>query len=174
VIPESLSDEDLLLLADIASTGFSAAENGRIRLGDTIAVFAQGPIGLCATLGAKLKGASQIFAVDADAGRLRVSEHFGAMCTLLAAEDPVGAIRAQTSGRSVDVAIEALGIGMPSVLSNRVESSRASVYIPAVSESLSTLFGAGLADQTTVTALCPGRKNECAASSDLSKPVESI
>ena len=74
----------MLLLADIASTGFSAAENGRIRLGDTVAVFAQGPIGLCATLGAKLMGASQIFAVDADAGRLRVSERFGATCTLLA------------------------------------------------------------------------------------------
>ena len=49
-IPDSLADEDVILLADIASTGFSAAESGRIRLGDTVAVFAQGPIGLCATL----------------------------------------------------------------------------------------------------------------------------
>jgi len=46
LIPESLSDEEVLLLADIASTGFSAVESGGVRLGDTVAVFAQGPIGL--------------------------------------------------------------------------------------------------------------------------------
>ncbi len=62
-IPDNLSDEDVLLLADIASTGFAAAESGGVRLGDSVAVFAQGPIGLCATLGAKLMGAAKIFAV---------------------------------------------------------------------------------------------------------------
>src|SRR4249919_1103917 len=73
-IPDGLSDEDVLLLADIASTGFAAAESGRIRLGDTVAVFAQGPIGLCATLGAKLMGASEIIAVDSDPDRLHMSK----------------------------------------------------------------------------------------------------
>ena len=51
LVPDELSDEDVLLLSDIASTGFAAAESGRVQLGDTVAVFAQGPIGLCATLG---------------------------------------------------------------------------------------------------------------------------
>ena len=68
LIPDALADEDVILLADIASTGFSAAESGKIRLGDTVAVFAQGPIGLCATLGARLMGASEIFAIDSDSG----------------------------------------------------------------------------------------------------------
>ena len=71
LVPDSLSDEQVLLLADIASTGFAAAESGRVQLGDIVAVFAQGPIGLCATLGAKLLGASQILAVDTDADRLQ-------------------------------------------------------------------------------------------------------
>ena len=53
---------------DIMSTGFGGAESGQIRIGDTVAVFAQGPIGLCATLGAKLKGATRIIAVDAVPG----------------------------------------------------------------------------------------------------------
>ena len=56
-IPDALSDEDVLLCPDIFSTGLSGAESGNIRVGDAVAVFAQGPIGLCATLGAKLKGA---------------------------------------------------------------------------------------------------------------------
>jgi alcohol dehydrogenase len=55
-IPDALSDEDVLLLSDIASTGFSAAESGRVRLGDTVAVFAQGPIGLCANAGRPADG----------------------------------------------------------------------------------------------------------------------
>ena len=77
-IPDFLKDEDVLLLSDIASTGFAAAENGAIKLGDTVAVFAQGPIGLCASLGAKLSGASEVFAVDADPHRLQTARLFGA------------------------------------------------------------------------------------------------
>ena len=52
-IVDDLSDEQVVLLADIASTGISAAESGDVKLGDTVAVFAQGPIGLCSTAGAK-------------------------------------------------------------------------------------------------------------------------
>jgi threonine dehydrogenase-like Zn-dependent dehydrogenase len=44
----------------VSSTGFSGAESGKIRIGDTVAVFAQGPIGLCATAGARLSGATTI------------------------------------------------------------------------------------------------------------------
>src|SRR3982751_1403627 len=89
LVPDHLTDEDVILLADIASTGFSAAESGKIRLGDTVAVFAQGPIGLCATLGARLMGASEIYAVDSDPARLRVAEAFGATATLASDADPV-------------------------------------------------------------------------------------
>ena len=63
-IPASLTDEDVVLCPDIFSTGLSGAESGRIRVGDAVAVFAQGPIGLCATVGARLKGASIIIGVD--------------------------------------------------------------------------------------------------------------
>ena len=62
-IPDGLSDEQVLMCPDIMSTGFSGAESGHIRIGDTAAVFAQGPIGLCATEGARLMGASTIIGV---------------------------------------------------------------------------------------------------------------
>jgi threonine dehydrogenase-like Zn-dependent dehydrogenase len=70
LIPDHLTDEQVLMCPDIMSTGFGGAESGRIGIGDTVAVFAQGPIGLCATVGAKLSGATQIFTVDAVPERL--------------------------------------------------------------------------------------------------------
>jgi len=161
-IPDSLADEDVILLADIASTGFSAAESGRIRLGDTVAVFAQGPIGLCATLGARLMGASEIFAIDTDPGRLKMSVQFGATVTLSADPDPVKEIMDRTNGRGVDVAIEALGVQTTFENALRVLApggilSSVGVYSGHLSIPLEG-FHAGLADQTIVTTLCPGGK----------------
>lgn len=161
-IPDDLDDEDVILLADIASTGFSAAESGKIRLGDTVAVFAQGPIGLCATLGARLMGASEIYAVDSDPARLRVAEAFGATVTLSSDSDPVGKILEATDGRGVDVAIEALGIQATFENALRVLTpggtlSSVGVYSGHLSVPLEG-FHAGLADQTIVTTLCPGGK----------------
>ena len=161
-IPDSLADEDVILLADIASTGFSAAESGKIRLGDTVAVFAQGPIGLCATLGARLMGASEIFAVDADAGRLNVSAEFGATVTLDANRDPVRTIMEKTNGRGVDVSIEALGLQATfenalKVLAPGGTLSSVGVYSGHLSVPLESIH-AGLGDQTIITTLCPGGK----------------
>src|SRR4029077_9775255 len=65
-IPDELTDEQVVLLADIASTGFSASESAGVQFGDSVAIFAQGPIGLCATVGARLKGAGLVIAVESD------------------------------------------------------------------------------------------------------------
>jgi len=162
VIPDKLADEDVLLLSDIASTGFAAAESGRVRLGDTVAVFAQGPIGLCATLGAKLMGASEIFAVDSDPDRLRIAENFGATRLVLANEGPVESIREATHGKGVDVAIEALG--QQSTFENALRVVKPGGILSSVGVYSGHLripleaFGSGLADQTIVTTLCPGGK----------------
>src|SRR5689334_13773749 len=77
-IPDDLTDEQVVLLADIASTGFGGAESGNIRIGDAVVVFAQGPIGLCATAGAKLMGASLVVGVDGDDARLAMARRMGA------------------------------------------------------------------------------------------------
>jgi len=161
-IPEALSDEQVLLLADIASTGFAAAERGKVRLGDTVAVFAQGPIGLCATLGARLMGASEIIAVDTDPSRLKMSQRFGATAVVLAEGDPLEEIREVTEGRGVDVAIEALGT--QETFENALRALRpggtlssVGVYSGPLTLPLDALR-AGLGDQTIVTTLCPGGK----------------
>src|SRR6476469_8451189 len=81
-VPDALSDVQVLMLPDIASTGISGAESGQVRIGDSVAVFAQGPIGLCATLGARLRGASLIVGVDPVPERREMARRFGATVTL--------------------------------------------------------------------------------------------
>jgi alcohol dehydrogenase len=162
VVPDTLTDEQVLLLADIASTGFAAAERGKIRLGDRVAVFAQGPIGLCATLGAKLMGASEIVGIDADKNRLKMAQKFGATTVILAEADALTEIRELTDGKGVDVAIEALGTqetfekALRAVRPGGTLSS-VGVYSGHLKIPLDA-FGAGLSDQTIVTTLCPGGK----------------
>ena len=113
-IPDDLTDEQCLLLADIASTGISAAERAEVRIGETVAVFAQGPIGLCATAGARLMGASLVIGVDSIHERLHLARAMGADEVIdFTQEDPVAAIKRLTGGRGADVAIEALGRRRP-------------------------------------------------------------
>src|SRR5215212_2098973 len=109
VIPDELTDEQVVLLADIASTGISGAESGEVTLGDIVAVFAQGPIGLCASVGARLLGASMVIGVDGDDARLAMAKKMGVDVVLdYRKVDVVSEIKRLTRG-GVDVAIEALG-----------------------------------------------------------------
>lgn len=161
-IPDALSDHQVLLLSDIASTGFAAAERGNIRLGDVVAVFAQGPIGLCATLGAKLLGASEIIAVDPDPARLAIARNFGATATLQPGPNVAERIRQLTKGRGVDTAIEALGVQETFENALRVlrpggTLSSVGVYSGHLKVPVEAI-GAGLADHTIVTTLCLGGK----------------
>ncbi|HET7287705.1 MAG TPA: alcohol dehydrogenase catalytic domain-containing protein, partial [Pyrinomonadaceae bacterium] len=108
-IPDELTDEQVVLLADIASTGFSGAESAGIKIGDSVVVFAQGPIGLCATAGAKLMGAGLIIGVDGDENRLAMSKRMGADVTLDYRDVDVVAEVKRLTGGGADVSIEALG-----------------------------------------------------------------
>jgi alcohol dehydrogenase len=162
-VPDELSDEQVLMCPDIMSTGFSGAESGGIRIGDTVAVFAQGPIGLCATAGAKLCGATTIIGVDTVPERLAAARQLGADHTLdFKAEDPVEAIMRLTDGRGVDVAIEALGTQRTFEACLRVlrpggTLSSLGVYSGDLRIPLGP-FAAGLGDHTIRTTLCPGGK----------------
>ena len=162
-VPDDLTDEQVLMCPDIMSTGFSGAESGGIRIGDWVAVFAQGPIGLCATAGAKLCGATTIIGVDGIKGRLEVSRRFGADQSVNFREvDPVAEILRLTDGRGVDVAIEALGTQATfeaalKVLRRGGTLSSLGVYSTDLHIPLGP-FAAGLGDNKIVTTLCPGGK----------------
>jgi len=161
-IPDDLPDEQVVLLADIASTGISAAESANLRIGDTVAIFAQGPIGLCATAGARLKGAGQIIAVESDPVRSEMAKRMGADLLDHTKADVVSEIRQLTCGVGVDVAIEALGT--QATFENALRVLRAGgtlsslgVYSGKLSIPLEP-FAAGLGDHKIVTTLCPGGK----------------
>jgi threonine dehydrogenase-like Zn-dependent dehydrogenase len=163
VIPDHLSDEQVLMCPDIMSTGFGGAESGSIRIGDTVAVFAQGPIGLCATAGAKLLGATRIIVVDTLPERLAMARRLGADETIDFRDvDPVTAIMELTGGRGVDVAIEALGLQRTFENALRVVRPGGTVSSLGVYSGQLTVpldaFAAGLGDHRVVTTLCPGGK----------------
>ena len=162
-IPDGLSDEQVLMCPDIMSTGFKGAENANIRIGDSVAIFAQGPIGLCATAGARLLGASTIIAIDGNAHRLDIARGMGADVTLNFREcDVIEEILKLTGWRGVDASIEALGTQSTFETALRVLKpggtlSSLGVYSEDLTIPLSA-FAAGLGDHRINTALCPGGK----------------
>ena len=162
-VPADLSDEQVLMCPDIMSTGFSGAESGNIQIGDTVAVFAQGPIGLCATAGAKLRGATTIIAVESVPARMEIARRLGADHVVdFKSVDPVEEIMRLTGGRGVDVAIEALGAQATFEAALRVLRPGGTLSSLGVYSSDLTIplgpFAAGLADLKIVTTLCPGGK----------------
>ncbi|MED5622364.1 NAD(P)-dependent alcohol dehydrogenase [Ideonella sp. BN130291] len=162
-VPDGLTDEQVLMCPDIMSTGFSGAERAGIRIGDTVAVFAQGPIGLCATVGARLCGASVVIGVDRLPDRLSMARTMGADHTIDSSKlDPVEEILRLTAGRGVDVAIEALGTQQTfeaclQVLRPGGTLSSLGVYSTDLRIPLGA-FAAGLGDHRIITTLCPGGK----------------
>jgi threonine dehydrogenase-like Zn-dependent dehydrogenase len=162
-VDDGVTDEQVLMCPDIMSTGFAGAETGGIRIGDTVAVFAQGPIGLCATAGAKLMGATTIIAVDTVPARLEMARRMGADIVVdFKKENPVDAIMRLTDGRGVDVAIEALGTQATFEAALRVLRpggvlSSLGVYSSDLKIPLDA-FAAGLGDKSIRTSLCPGGK----------------
>ena len=163
LIPEGVADEVAVYCADMLSTGFMGAENGNIPIGGTVAVFAEGPVGLMATVGAKLRGAGLIIGVETVPKRQELARQYGADVIVdFANEDVVERILALTGGLGVDTAIEALGAD--STFQNCVRVTKAGgtisnvgyhgegefVHLPRVE------WGVGMAEKTIATGLCPG------------------
>ncbi len=161
-IPDELADEQVVLLADIASTGFGGAEAAGIKIGDSVVVFAQGPIGLCATAGAKLLGASFIIGVDGDEHRLAMAKRMGADLTLDYRETDVVAEVQRLTGGGADVSIEALGTQQ--TFESALRSLRPGGTLSSLGVYSGKLqipyeaFAAGIGDHKIVTTLCPGGK----------------
>ena len=111
-IPPGLSDESVLMLADILPTAYEVGVvNGGIRPGHTVAIVGAGPIGLSAIVGAHLYSPSMVIAIDLADARLDAAKRFGADVILNPNnEDVVAHVMALTGGLGVDVAIEAVGV----------------------------------------------------------------
>jgi alcohol dehydrogenase len=109
-VPEGLTDEQVLYLADILPTGYEVGVlNGEVQPGDVVAVVGAGPIGLAVILGARLFSPGHVVAIDPIASRRRRALEFGAN-TAVPPEDAERVVRDLTGGLGVDAAVEAVGI----------------------------------------------------------------
>ena len=110
-IPSGVSDEAILMLADILPTGYEVGVlNGRVRPGDVVAIVGAGPVGLAAIMGARLFSPSHIVAIDLADGRLDAAKRFGADVVINNGRDDVlKIVQELTGGLGADVAIEAVG-----------------------------------------------------------------
>ncbi|WP_302081085.1 NAD(P)-dependent alcohol dehydrogenase [Salinibaculum rarum] len=162
-IPDDVTDHEAVYTTDMMTTGFRAAENGDIPMGGTVAVFAQGPVGLMATKGARLQGAGEVIAVETVEKRQELAREFGADHIVDFAEsDPVEEIMALTDGNGVDAAIEALGSDQ--TLQDCIKVAKPGGTVSNVGYHGGDEFrhipreewGVGMAEIDIVTDLCPG------------------
>ena len=163
IIPASVPDEVAVYCADMLSTGFMGAEYGDIPIGGTVAVFAQGPLGLMVTVGAKLRGAGLIIGVESVPSRQEIARIYGADVIVdFTKEDVVQRILDLTGGEGVDTAVEALGADITFQQAIKVTKAGGTisnigyhgdgdfVHIPRIE------WGVGMAEKTIKTGLCPG------------------
>jgi threonine dehydrogenase-like Zn-dependent dehydrogenase len=110
-VPKSLSDEQVLFLSDIFPTGYMAAENCHVQLGDTVAVWGCGPVGQFAIKSAYLLGAERVIAIDHIPQRLRMAEVEGKAETIdFSKADVYEMLKEMTGGRGPDACIDAVGL----------------------------------------------------------------
>jgi threonine dehydrogenase-like Zn-dependent dehydrogenase len=163
-IPDSVPDEKAVYCCDMLTTGFVGAEHCYLQFGETVAVFAQGPVGLCATMGAHVLGAGRIFAVESRPERQALAMKFGATDIIdFTKGDPVEQIMDLTNGVGVDGAVEAFGF--PQTFEACVRVTKAGGRVSNVGyhgENPNPLqlpldaFGLGMNDKAIHTGLCPG------------------
>ena len=109
-LPDSVSDEQAILISDIFPTAYFGADLAEIKPGDTVVVFGCGPVGQFAIASARLQGAGRVFAVDCVASRLEMAREQGAEAIDFNREDPVEVLLRMTGGIGPDRAIDAVGV----------------------------------------------------------------
>jgi alcohol dehydrogenase len=163
-VPDAVPDTEAVLAGDIMSTGFGAVEAGGIRAGDAVAVFAQGPVGLCATAGARTLGAGLVVAVESVPERREMALRLGANVVLDPDEAAEG-IRELTGGRGVDLAVEALGRRATfeaAVAATRLDGTVSSVGVYPADRSLPLPVDGAFYSRRVVTSLCPSGSDRLA------------
>jgi 2-desacetyl-2-hydroxyethyl bacteriochlorophyllide A dehydrogenase len=119
-LPEEIPFEQGAIMMCSSSTSFHALHKGRLKPGESVAVFGVGGLGMSAVQLARAFGALDVYAVDIDPGKLKMAKAFGAVPINAADADPVAEIRRLTGGKGVDVALEL--IGLPPTMRQAVKS----------------------------------------------------
>lgn len=130
VVPDHLTDEQVLFLSDILPTGWQAAEQAEIEPGDTVAVWGCGPVGLFAVQSAFLLGAGRVIAIDHFPHRLELAARFGAETVNFEESDTYEALMEMTGGIGPDAVIDAVGLEAHGFFAdNVVDQIKASLFL---------------------------------------------
>lgn len=112
IVPENLTDEQVLFLTDIFPTGYTGIDWGGVTGGETVAIFGSGPVGIMAAKSAWLRGAKRVIVIDTLQYRLDKANATAGCDTILwedGAKEVVEQVRALTEGRGADVCVDAVG-----------------------------------------------------------------
>ena len=111
LVPDELSDEQVLFLTDIFPTGYTGIDWGEVKGGESVAIFGAGPVGIMAAKSAWLRGAARVIIVDTLQYRLDKANQTAGCETILweNEKDVIEQIRSMTEGRGADVCVEAVG-----------------------------------------------------------------
>jgi 2-desacetyl-2-hydroxyethyl bacteriochlorophyllide A dehydrogenase len=129
-VPDGVSNDVALFAGDVMGTGYHAVSDGDVGPGDSVAVLGLGPVGLCAVQAALAAGAGPVLAIDTVQDRLEVARGFGALPVHLSEDDPRARTREATSGRGVDVAVDA--VGHPDALDLAIRLARKAGTVVAI------------------------------------------
>ncbi|ORX92403.1 GroES-like protein [Basidiobolus meristosporus CBS 931.73] len=165
-LPETITDEEGLLIGDVFPTGFFCAHNGlsgvsQEELAETVVVvIGCGPVGLMSIIGAKESGAARIYAIDSVPERLEIARELGAEPVSPEEKDLVAFFGQKTSGRGADVVFEA--VGNPSALKTAFDIMRPGGIISSIGVHTSKSFPFSPADGynknvTYKSGRCPAR-----------------
>jgi alcohol dehydrogenase len=167
-IPDTVSDEQAVMLCCVGTTGFGAVDRSNLRFGDFVAIVGQGPVGMSATVAARLRGAALIVAIDGIPERRDRALEMGADVALDVSDDVVEEVRKRTGGRMMDVAVEAVGVQDSFELALRLTrpgGTMSAVGNHGISDASLALpldigaFMGGIGDKTIVTTSAPGGKD---------------
>jgi len=167
-IPPGVTDEQAVMLCCVGTTGFGAVERSDLRFGDVVAIVGQGPVGMSATVAARLRGAASVIVVDGIAARRELAMRMGADVAFDVVDDVVEEVRRLTGGRLADVAIEAVGNQEAFTLALRLTrpgGTMSAVGNHGISDAALELpldvgaFMGGIGDKRIVTTSAPGGKD---------------
>ncbi len=126
IVPDNLTDEQVLFLTDIFPTGYTGVDWGEVSGGETVAIFGAGPVGIMAAKSSWLRGAERVLIVDTLPYRLDMAKKAANAEGILweggKDKDVIEAIRAVTQGRGADVCIEAVGFEPDRTLLDRAKA----------------------------------------------------
>jgi isopropanol dehydrogenase (NADP+) len=159
-VPDALSDEQAIYTTDMFSTGLAGAQDAQVPVGGTVAVFGQGPVGLCTTASCRLLGAGLVIAVEPVPDRAARAAGFGADLVIESTGRDAETRVIGLSGGGVDAAIDAAGT--PAAFASCVRVTRPGGVVVNLSYHTDDMiiprdgFGRGMGDKTIKTRLCPG------------------